>query len=517
LLILEQGEVTIYDLETGSDIMIFRKHVWSGINGTLIVVFGLIALGTFEDGRLLAIVPGEILEEASQTGPPVSEKLESTESNWGHGTRKMLEAAGVGREYFAGFQNDRPFMGDEIGRLLKVMYWVDRFAVLDVENWTKHNFSIEQLSEDPKAYQGEFFRLDGRAELIESVELSSGLVELFGWKKLFRCKVLLGKDKRPVVIFTRFVPKAWKVGARIDERVSVNGLFVKLGGFQEPIFVAQRIAWYPQTLLGNLGMDVGLLDDLGDRKKITKHERECFYQMLAAVGRARPGQLLQDAQRELKKKGQDSFSVSPLFNEPEKGRGRLVMLAGTARRVVRVRVDDPDIVARFGIDHYFEVFMFTPDSQGNPIVFCVRELPDGMPLGIDVGYGEFVEIAGFFMKKWSYQSIEFAMGKRYGDRKDLRRQLAPLLIARDLLWIPREQPISSSATTNLVAGLIFVLVLIGIWIAVWISGRRDKRMFDETLKEVRGEVDLTGLDVEVSGEYSFEDIDQIDTERKGDA
>jgi len=36
------------------------------------------------------------------------------------------------------------------------------------------------------------------------------------------------------------------------------------------------------------------------------------------------------------------------------------------------------------------------------VVFCVRELPKGMPMGDGPDYSEYVEVAGFFFKTWAY-------------------------------------------------------------------------------------------------------------------
>ena len=69
-----------------------------------------------------------------------------------------------------------------------------------------------------------------------------------------------------------------------------------------------------------------------------------------------------------------------LFRDPASQRGRLVKLSGTARRVVRVPIDDPPIISRLGADHYFEIDLVAEGSQSNPLVFCTLDLPDGMPL-----------------------------------------------------------------------------------------------------------------------------------------
>ena len=119
--------------------------------------------------------------------------------------------------------------------------------------------------------------------------------------------------------------------------------------------------------------------DLCSRLTYIFKAQQRFYQMLAAVGRAKPGQLRRAARERLrqadpKKKwtdrfGIECFSVVPLFREPEAERGQLVTLQGTARRVRRIPVGNPDIVERFGIDHYFNIYMFTEDGGDNPIAW----------------------------------------------------------------------------------------------------------------------------------------------------
>ena len=46
--------------------------------------------------------------------------------------------------------------------------------------------------------------------------------------------------------------------------------------------------------------------------------------------------------------------------------------------------------------------VFTEDSQNRPLVFCVRELPPGMPTGGDLR--EPIRVAGFFFKSWRYRT-----------------------------------------------------------------------------------------------------------------
>ncbi len=183
-------------------------------------------------------------------------------------------------------------------------------------------------------------------------------------------------------------------------------------------------------------------------------------------------------------KGQ--YSVAPLFNDAENQVGELVVLDGTARRVTRVDVGKSpdgtpsDVARRFGIDHYYEIDLFTDDSQNNPVVFVVRELPPGMPIGD--GLHEPVRIAGFFFKSWSFQSrratlpADAAAAVPAGEL----RQFAPLVIGRRPILIGADEASATESIGMVVAGL-FVVLLGVIWAAGWWLARDDRRFVETTL------------------------------------
>ena len=202
--------------------------------------------------------------------------------------------------------------------------------------------------------------------------------------------------------------------------------------------------------------------------------------MLAAVGRAKPGQLQRLADKELEEQGKKRFSVVPLFNDPAGQRGRLVSLSGNARRVVEVRVQDSGIAERFGINHYYEIYLFTNDSQSNPLVFCVRELPEGMPTGSDPQYSQQVEVAGFFLQTWRYRpELADELG---GDPNKL--QLAPLLIGREPRWMRPDAAAGKTPWYGPATGMLFIAVLALIWLAIWRSARKDRRFKQDRLQKV---------------------------------
>ena len=198
-----------------------------------------------------------------------------------------------------------------------------------------------------------------------------------------------------VTAFSLQVPKALADRGSLDEPGGVTGLYVKHGGpapGELPLLVAAHVAWYPDTPLGKLGMDVALFDDVRDFSTDLKFERECFYQLLAAMRRADLGVLLDQTNRE--------YSAVPLFNDPKSMRGELVALQGKARRATEVLVKDADIRSRFGIDRFYEVEIFTRDSQSNPIIFNLTSLPADFPISEDIS--EDVRIPGAYLTGFVY-------------------------------------------------------------------------------------------------------------------
>ena len=466
---------------------------------------------------------GETPKDASQPLPPepveapVEEPVEepagvgSQAAPAVSGPRDLFDLQGIDQSHFDLLSDGTPWQEGENETLLKIIYRLNRsFPLMYVEAWCLGNPEPAGLAEDPHAYRGEIFQISGRVTSVELRRPAPEERERFELDEYYRLGFLLADDEQPAVVFANTIPEAWKPGEPIDARAGALAVFLKLAsGDAEaplPVFAASRVAWYPPTRLGNLGFDVGLLDDLPPRSRLTGRNRECFYQMLAAVGRSKPGELLAEAANQLRKTGKDRLPVVPLFNQPLSQQGRLVVLSGSAREVTLVRVGDEDIVSRFGIDHYYQVFLFTEDSQSNPLVFCVRELPEGMPVGEEAQYGEYVTVAGFFFNTWAYRN------RRAGAASTPREewQLAPLLIGRDLKWHPRKKP-ARSAYLGAIAGGLFVLALLGVWLALWRYSRGDKRFHRETIARQLGPdsgVSLDRVGLNADGTPDFSGLDQ---------
>ena len=212
-----------------------------------------------------------------------------------------------------------------------------------------------------------------------------------------------------------------KVG--VGERV--GGLGVCFGREADgAVALAARVGWFPTNApLGRLGVDLSAFEgapvypiraltaekdptrcrEIARTLRWTSADVRPFYETLAAVRR--------DSRRDEKQVlAPDShFSsevekIVALFNRPEQNQGRVVKLRGRVRRANLVLVDDPDVVAATGVDKYYQLYLFTNDSQGWPLVLCLPELPDGLKVGGGNEYRREIEFIGAFTKTWAYKT-----------------------------------------------------------------------------------------------------------------
>ena len=449
------------------------------------------------------------LAQESTAEPRTSADERIDEQTPERGLRELLEQFDIGEPFLAGFVDGEPLDAQQREKLLTLLYRMRRIGPRTLAKFRKSRREIALIGQNPPEFRGDVITVPGLTRYVVREELDAPLREKFQFDAWYRCRLttFVGTD---VTIYTLSVPRAWPLEKPMQQYSRSLAMFVKVlpPSADDPVvetgeginsgpsllFVAPRMAWYPGNLLGGLGMDFGLFDDVRDRSPL--EERECFYQLLAAVRGAQDGrieragrekiaerrdflermarnphQLSKDraaARRALERAEQNCDDVVPLFNDPAAQRGKLFVLSGEALRAVEIRVDDPDIVERFGIDHYYEIEIITADSQNNPIVFCVAELPPDMPLGESIHQG--VRIAGFFLKSWAFDSRKSAAGGSPPGQKK-HRQLAPLLIAKTVrvLKTPTAQPPSTILPACLV-----VLVVMGAAL-MWYVRRGDWR------------------------------------------
>ena len=402
------------------------------------------------------------------------------------GPRELLELYGIDASHFARLVDGQPWEAGEDEILMKIFYRLPSLRGIEMQRWAQP-LSMAELTGRPDSHRGEVYRLEGRAVSVDTLHPVPEIARRLGLSRYYRVELELSGGHRAAV-FAREIPIAWTKDAEWNEPAAALGFFLKIEGQEDaavPVFAAHRIAWYPDTLLGKLGMDVGLLDrvwaeemsggpsgtgkDVDIAKlRLSGKDREAFYELLAAAGRAQRGQLIGEARKHLAATGRQSYSVVPLFNQPKTQLGELVVLTGNARRILRIPVDDQEIRSRLAMDHYYEIYLFTDDSQDNPLVFCVREVPAGMPTGEGPQFSEAITVAGFFFKTWAYRRTA------QDDPGKVQWQLAPLLIGREALWLPA--PSSKPDTVyEVVGGGIILLVVAGLALLGWSFSRTTRK------------------------------------------
>ena len=316
----------------------------------------------------------------------------------------------------------------------------------------------------PKTGWLQLASLEGVLKSCKQVGLSRDILERFPEQSLYLCEIEpTNTSEAPFRVYASEIPTAWRKGeaAPKDARVAVAGIgLAETGG---PLtLLSERIQWFPDLPLGRLGFDMGLFDAVRDAKPLSKLEREVFYRMLTTAVR--------DPENLIGPRFQ-ATNVAPLFNAPQTRRGDRVLLDGTARRIIRIEVPDEDIRARFGIKHYYEVDLFTPDSQNNPLVLCMLELPNGVRAGGNVR--EHLRLQAYFLKTWAFRSgrpPEVVEGK-----PKTTLQLAPLLFVAHAasLRAEDEKARQESPWSTLI---ILVVGIAGVTVALWASRKTSPRL-----------------------------------------
>jgi hypothetical protein len=287
-----------------------------------------------------------------------------------------------------------------------------------------------------------------------------------------------------------------------------------------------------RLLLAQQGMDVALLDEVKQRQPFVKpgvsREGEAFYQSLAALAavdhqeladltesniaavaeqwlarkpafqqhRAKLRQELAAAwdsakrealQQELETANRDLAlteaveeqaqlqlsSVAPLYLLPEEQVGELVRIKGVARRAVRIAIPGGETAAeslgKTSLDAYYEMEVFTADSQNLPVVCCVSRLPAEFPVGDKIR--EPVQVDGVFFKSWRYRTRKNLAAP--GETGRQQRMYTPVVVGGAPIWLPtaaRRQNV-----WGLWGGIAFLAALLVFWFVMFRLAERDRR------------------------------------------
>ena len=219
--------------------------------------------------------PQEILAEVG-IGPAELEKLHHTESI---------------------FQQS-----DSRSVILQILYRLAGMPLRNLEYWAADNFEADTPQHDNPNSIGKTVSVSGRVSQIDAIALNDEDQMRFGKKFIYRCQLSIATSKGPrrAKLFVSVVPSQLLLGVPID--AACGALAIYLGAEKETanlLLVANRLAWYPETLLGDLQMDVSLLENIQNSKPLRGEEYEAFYQMLAATKRTAGGELVRRAYNQL--------------------------------------------------------------------------------------------------------------------------------------------------------------------------------------------------------------------------
>jgi hypothetical protein len=454
---------------------------------------------------------------------------------------------------------------DEAGTLFKLLNNLSRLSSDNVATWTKEGTGLGKLAETPDDHRGEFFRLEGHAVRTERVPVPETLSQYFDFETVYRTEIRPQDDSPIRVVYSSAVPRGWLRGAdgklvnstSLEEATSATGMFVKRGGeWKSPdgnvarptlVFVAQRLAWRPATLLGQLGMDMALFDSITQSAEIAGTEAECLFALLQNVKRIDRDELDALAREQQFKLQADfpyeyqfpsipsnSFVLNDVRSRPEQSAGMTASLSATALRAFRVQMKAED-AAKYGFDHYYHIDASVPldppitivqtrraapkvdgkepakaeaakettttESRRNEmsVVFCVRELPKGFPEGEKIN--EPIRVPGFFFKVWA------ASSEKSIEQNPRAKNQYPMFVADSLIWYDREVEAPNWLGGTIVGIIVGMLVLGGV--GTW-AARRGNRTLDEAIARQRNEAEgsLNDLNLPVQEKPDFGFLDQ---------
>ncbi len=434
--------------------------------------------------------------KAGEEVPPDFDKMSA---------REFFGLIDFGESYLAMFIDGEKLGKSEQEAIIRGLTRIRRLQPHRITHWLNLEVPWSDLVTHPEEHRLEIFLLTGKVKAIRQMTVPQEAVSNVAMASYYEVDVLLDQPDgtTPGTIVVEEIPAAWQ--ANLDQPDAIEGqpfscpgIFLKPyqaeGGKSGFLFATSKISWHPEEVSAKLGvtpahvrlarqgMDIGELSHITDRAKFEGREREPFYQMLATVSRLPSGQqgpTVEKSVSELLTLPKDGLMVAP-----ERYRAEFINLTGICRRITRVEIDDEDIRARLGIDHYFEVSIFVPipapivsqrpgDESSRiefaheyPVLVCVPELPEGINAGDQLHIS--VAATGAFFKLWAYRT-PFMSGQEH-----TRRQISPLFIAGSL---QKHTEVSDPQVNQFVLVMLLILgLVIGLGVAMgMIFSRKSSR------------------------------------------
>jgi hypothetical protein len=402
--------------------------------------------------------------------------------------RDYLRACGISDADFARFDDDRQMADEELDVVRRIAVRLRDGPADALHRMTAPEpGGNSQLSPEipsragAKEHRGQPARLRGRVESIEPVvetgwhvpELAKGVVigqtrpsleaqgratpgSTVAAEPIWRCVITSEDRPHRAIVYAAEMPAELRRAS--GQQVAMDAAFVKyVPGARDvpvPVFAAPRLQRRAAGPLGELDFDSVLLDGIRDCAPISAADSGAFYRLLTLTRSADATRIRREATV------LDSSAARLLFDDPAAERGHILRVAGIARRVVRVPIEDRAAAVLVGADHYFQIDMLADALQDNPLVFCTLDLPPGMPLGGPPSFSQPIEVTGFFLKMWQYPTGMTAGERAEHPGDSAAWQTAPLLVGPQPDWKP--SPVLKKGGFDWLAGGILVLAMTGL-------------------------------------------------------
>jgi hypothetical protein len=196
------------------------------------------------------------------------------------------------------------------------------------------------------------------------------------------------------------------------------------------------------------GVEPQLLGDVRDFTPFRPAENPAWFNLLHVLDES-------DAES-LTKASTGKVGFVQLYEQMDVYRGELITVRGVVKRAFDVQAVKND----FGIEKYYQLWLFPEGGPISPIVIYALELPPEFPLSRTKGDAvanitENVTLTGFAFKNWVYGTEQ-------------RIESAPLLLAKSFLWhrpvVVEEQPVSFFWIGAVVVGTALFALLFTVYV-----------------------------------------------------
>ena len=388
---------------------------------------------------------------------------------------------------------------------------LDRFAAFSKD------VRLTQARDETIDFRFWLFRFPANLTKIQKVPIADAPPTSDSIGHLYRCTALATDSTGSSIlctILTRSIPSQLPLETEIDTPIQVTGLLycralvstpVEAGPADQPtdanqptlVFIADRLGWFPKkesvadkqmVALASTGFDVAQLDRIKscNGKALGTKDADAFYHLLTTVGT-----------------GHDippAVPIKSVIAKSTENIGARVELTARCRACTKVKVSDPDKRERYGIDHFYQMFVFpdldqaivltenTPDGPAKavykrfPVTICATQLPAG--LSPEDVTGNPISIDGTFFRIWKYDA-------EINQQANTSATISPLIITRDIEVI-ETAPWINHLVTWVFGGIAALIAFMYAYHRVF--SKKQTRPTESILDTLPDQIDVTGLE-----------------------